>query len=185
MFEEFYLQRSIRVGRRWLRKHEKEFISAILAEYIKYEGGNVCEVGLGSGSMMAVLADLGVTHVFGLDISSKLVDRAMKEFHSLGYHVCGCFVWDILKELSHIKFDLVYSDGLLEHFDSGSIETILRNMETMANNVVLFAVPGLEWSHSVLGDERLLSSDGWAKITGYEIISTNEELVIGRKLLRE
>jgi len=59
--------------------------------------------------------------------------------------------------------DVVYSHGVLEHFDDEQIRTIVENQLKSAKTVIHY-VPSAKYSSPSFGDERLMTVDKWKEI---------------------
>jgi len=93
----------------------------------------ILDVGCGSGNLAKFWKDQGY-NVTGVDIS----DESLKLTKNKNVH---CIKGDVTKKLpfQDHSFDLVYSDGLLEHFVDP--KPILNEIFRVSNNFVLTLVP--------------------------------------------
>lgn len=131
------------------------------------------EAGCGSGITSIHISRLGYK-VTGIDIDREmlafaknlknetktLVNFEIADLYDLGY--------------KNGSFDLIFSSGVLEHFDDENIVKII-NSEIKASSKVIISVPsmviGVE--NKIFGDERLMSKDEWLEI----IKKTNGEVL--------
>jgi hypothetical protein len=125
-------------------------------------GQTFIEWGYGTGYTAIALANLK-KHVTAYDPAIGLIENAMKarteRLISLGGHVAFTCDKQILKPA-----DIVYSQGLLEHFtDEGIIEIITEQLQ-YAKVAVVFSVPSENYPQQDRGDERLLSIAEWESI---------------------
>jgi hypothetical protein len=68
-------------------------------------------------------------------------------------------------DIAELKpIDIVFSQGLLEHFDDQKIIEIINAQLAFANRAVLFSVPSEEYKNQDYGDERLMSVAEWEAI---------------------
>jgi len=83
------------------------------------------EVGAYSGELMDVLKDIGIK-VSGISLETTRSDVVIGDF---------------LKQTYTGKFDLVYSSGVLEHYEIEDIRRFIRKMKSLSNYWVLNIVP--------------------------------------------
>jgi len=83
------------------------------------------EVGAYSGELMDVLKDIGIK-VSGISLKTTRSDVVIGDF---------------LKQTYTGKFDLVYSSGVLEHYEIEDIRRFIRKMKSLSNYWVLNIVP--------------------------------------------
>jgi SAM-dependent methyltransferase len=99
---------------------------------------------------------------------------------------------DILKtSFRDDAFDVVFSQGVLEHLDDGQIR--LAAAESLrVGKAFIFSVPGQDYRHRDFGDERLLSASDWKRIlrgagkleiAPYYFIRTKRNFLIKRPLM--
>jgi SAM-dependent methyltransferase len=148
------------------------FLVWTLQRYVP-RGARVLEVGCGSGTMAVLMADLGF-RVTASDIDPELIDRFESKYSR----------WFDTDQLTVRKvdmfylpwaekhFDLVYHQGVLEHFTDDRIVAALREQARVAR-FVLFDVPNHRYQAQPFGDERLLRIGQWRRLiraAGLEII---------------
>jgi len=92
----------------------KKRIIKVLKSYIQ-EGGKALDAGCGSGFFSKFFCDQGLT-VVSLDYSPKALTIAQKATQGRARIVEGDLVSSDLNEIIPERFDLIFSDGLLEHF---------------------------------------------------------------------
>jgi len=100
--------------RYFVEKHILDF-----AEFEKWKGKNVLEIGCGIGTDAIMFAKNGA-NVVVIDISDKSIEIAKKRFEVYGLK-CSFYIGNI-EELSKIipikKFDLIYSFGVIHHTEN-------------------------------------------------------------------
>jgi len=74
------------------------------------------------------------------------------------FKVKKCLI-DIQKPIKD-KFDLIYSHGVLEHFDPNNIDIIISNQLKICSHLVHY-VPTIKYEKPSFGDERLWSHKYW------------------------
>ena len=118
------------------------------------------EIGSGTGSMSIFLSYL-FPHVVSLDIGSDIVRRCQSSNRRLkgraSFQKGDGFNLD---RYSVATFDVVFSQGLLEHFSDRDIARLLREQARVARHIV-FSVPNDRYPGRDYGDERLLSKESW------------------------
>jgi len=116
-----------------------EWVEALLEQ--TNVGQLVCELGSGTGELSAHLAKAG-RHVVLVDYSQGSLDFGREVFAELG--LSGRFVLaDVTEPLPFEtdSFDLVWSSGLLEHFDDKQIVHILTESRRISRSKVISLVP--------------------------------------------
>ena len=123
-------------------------------------GGSLLEVGFGSGCTAILLADAGY-RVTAIDLDRAVIARFRSRYRDLSSRLT------ILQaDMAHLpfvgtaQFDVVYHQGVLEHFDDESIVHALREQARVAK-IVVFDVPNDRCPYRSYGDERLLSNEHW------------------------
>jgi SAM-dependent methyltransferase len=117
----------------YLRK-EKAFREA-LNVYIPKKSSMV-DVGCGSGNVLSILRKIGYRKSIGIDPS----ENALKACKMKGFLIGK----DVFKGDSSSwkkKYDVVWSDGLLEHFDYVDMKEIAKDFVRMSNRFIGFAQP--------------------------------------------
>ncbi len=148
---------------------QKEFLSAI------YDSGaqTILEVGTGSGAMSIFLSWLG-REVTGVDVNPQVVAKAEAEsarFRGLSkFGVADTF------HLPHPdqSFDLIFHQGLLEHFSDADIHRALTEQLRVAKRVI-FSVPNIYYPKRDFGNERLMTRAQWEKILRpYRVVDSRD-----------
>ncbi|RLJ02603.1 MAG: hypothetical protein DRP11_02845 [Candidatus Aenigmatarchaeota archaeon] len=131
---------SLNIFGRRLRREQAKAIKKFLPKNVK----NVLDVGCGLGRTMDVFMECGLD-VVGIDVSPT----SIKICKSKGLNV---FLMDGSKtDFENRSFDLVFSDGLLEHFED--FEPFVKEWCRIADRYVMLTQPN---HFSVLG--RILKS---------------------------
>jgi len=145
----------------------KEFFLSILDE----QPQNALEVGLGSATMAAFLSHLGV-NVTAVDNNATVLSRAEETCRALKVNVRLQKMDAFKLEFDRRSFDVVYHQGLLEHFTDDKIRTLLRE-QLRVGQVVVFSVPCQTYGRRDIGDERLLTKDEWEEIlSSFRVVQT-------------
>lgn len=137
---------------------QREFLREIIDTGAK----KILEVGAGTGTMSIFLSQLGRS-VVTLDNDPQLIELARQTKDQLGGRneiVPG--------DAFHLpfpdnSFDLVFHQGLLEHFSDEQIGELVREHLRVAP-VVLVSVPNNFYPRKDFGDERLMSKRQWEQI---------------------
>ena len=137
---------------------QKEFLVAIVGT----KDRKILEAGVGSGAMSTFFSWLGFD-VTGVDIDPEVVTKAKIEsgrFNgSAKFEVADTFHLPYPNQ----SFDLVFHQGLLEHFSDEDIHKILNEQLRVAKQVV-FSVPNYRYARRDFGNERLMTKAQWEKI---------------------
>jgi len=135
-----------RGGRFTRESWSKRRILAVLAPHLE-PGARVLDAGCGSGFFSARFLERGL-RVTAMDISGEALDLARE---ATGGRAEAYWTEDLLHEGFAARhgecFDLVFSDGLLEHFEVGEQKRMVRNMAgvLVPGGVVATFVPN-KWS---------------------------------------
>lgn len=127
-------------------------------------GSDFIDFGFGSGYFSIALANMG-NKVQGFELEEELKDfaekAAKKEFITRKGKLS--FTCDI-NELK--PADIVFSDGLFEHYPDEKIIEIVKQQINLAKKFVVFNLPTSEypWKHNAFGNERWLKIAEWEKI---------------------
>ncbi len=136
----------------------KDFLKQIFA----YAPVTVLEAGCGSAIMSVFLAMAGL-RVTACDRDAEVLAKA--EETARRWQAKLAFAKeDILKlRFKNDQFDLVFSQGVLEHLDDAQIRTASAEALRVGRTFI-FSVPGSHYKHRDFGDERLMSVAQWKKI---------------------
>ena len=137
-----------------------------LKELVSYS--HIREEGCGIGSISKAITMIGCL----AKIDCFDIDKDQIELAKLNLNSNKPYVGDIFK--NHGKVDLIFSHGVLEHFNDNQIKEILNRQKSEANKVVHY-IPSNKYLTRSFGDERLLSKDYWKNVFNpKEIIEFNE-----------
>lgn len=151
---------------------QKEILLDIIQNKLTL-GGSVLEAGCGSGILTTFLATQGYKAT-GVDNNEEVVTLAREcaqKLRSKAIFRCG----DIF-QLSYPSksFNVVFSNGVLEHFSDDDILSILRE-ESRISEYIVFSIPTNYFSENerTHGDERFLHPKKWREL----IAMTENEIV--------
>ena len=137
---------------------QREFLMTL----IKSGGKKMLEVGAGTGTMSIFLSHLG-KEVTTLDNDPHVLELAktnQEKFGGRNQLVEG----DAFKlPFPDRSFDLVFHQGLLEHFSDDQIHQLLAEHLRVAPTVI-FSVPNPNYPRKDFGDERLMSKRRWEEL---------------------
>lgn len=137
---------------------QREFLQMIVETGAK----KVLEVGAGTGTMSIFLSQLGGT-VTTLDNDPKIIEQARLVSGQFGGRN-DIVVGDAFHlPFPNDSFDLIFHQGLLEHFSNERIcELIIEHLRVAP--IVLISVPNNFYPRKDFGDERLMSKKQWEQI---------------------
>ncbi len=148
-------------GADYLLEHiaiHKDFLKEIFA----YDPRTVLEAGCGSAIMSVFFAMAGLQATAcdrDDDVLKKAAVTAARWKASVRFAK-----EDILKfSFAADSFDLVFSQGVLEHLDDSQIKKAGKEALRVAKTFI-FSVPGPYYKHRDFGDERLLSEKEWKRL---------------------
>jgi len=127
-------------------------------------GSDFIDWGFGSGYFSIALANMG-NRVQGYEIERELVEfaekAAKKEFMTRKGKLSFTCDMNALAPA-----DVVYSDGLFEHYPDSDIVKIVEQQIELAKKLVVFNLPTSDypWKHNAFGNERWLTIAEWEKI---------------------
>jgi SAM-dependent methyltransferase len=122
----------------------------------------VLEAGCGSGIMSVHFSRLGIPTV-AVDRDETVLAQARTNGEALGGRV-EYRRGDIFHlEFPDDAFDVVFSQGVLEHFSDDDIRRAVAE-ELRVARTVWVSVPGYHYNHRDFGDERLLTRVAWERI---------------------
>jgi SAM-dependent methyltransferase len=109
------------------------------------DGGNVLEMGCGSGSQSLELARSGRFQVTLLDFSEKALDHARNLFERES--LTASFVLADAFQPGEGQYDLVFNAGVIEHYSEEQQVALLRSMAMRSRKYVMAVAPNrlCEW----------------------------------------
>jgi len=136
------------------------------------KGGTLLEVGCGSGLTSILLHDLGYKVIaFDIDKDVLCEVKQRKKRYNAEIDLVRGDMCNLGFESN--KFDVVFHQGVLEHFDDETIVSTLKEQKRLTKTLV-FEVPNSRARQSY-GDERLLSNRYWRNLiskAGLKIVYT-------------
>lgn len=125
-------------------------------------GESLIEWGYGTGFTAIALANLK-KRVFAYDPEIELLAPAIAARRENLNSLIGRagFTCD-LQMLT--PADIVYSQGLLEHFTDGEIKRSIDDQLIYAKRAVVFSVPSINYPQQDFGNERLMTLSEWERI---------------------
>lgn len=144
----------------------KTLIDSIISFAKSFSLKNFLETGFGTGYVMfRISAEDENYNVDGIESSKNLIRRA----EDLSSEDIPIFphqgdIFDATKYYSgESKPDIIYHQGLLEHFSDEKIRELLE-LQTKNSYAVIFSVPSKFYGKQDFGDERLLILKEWKEI---------------------
>lgn len=133
-----------------------------LLNKIEPMGKTFIDWGSGTGFTAIALANKK-RQVVGYDINEKLVEFAKDNYSKYLVSLEGAvsFTYDI-DDL--VPADIIYSQGLLEHFNDNEICELIATQMIYAKKAVVFSVPSVNYKRIDFGDERLMDLKQWEEI---------------------
>ncbi len=125
--------------------YSKQRIISILKPYFN-DGDAALDAGCGSGFFSAVFCDFGMKTV-SIDYSQQALDLTKHNTDGRSQCVQADLLASGLAQRCGQAFDLIFSDGLFEHFSEQNKDGILKNFISVLNDdgVLVTVVPNL-WS---------------------------------------
>lgn len=119
----------------------KTRIMAVLEKYVR-NAKNVLDAGCGSGFFSKYFCDQGL-ETFSLDYSSQALDMARQKTQGRAKVLLFDLVSSQLKDKISRPFDLIFTDGLFEHFSASDQDKIMVNFKSVLseNGIIITFVP--------------------------------------------
>lgn len=137
---------------------QREFLQTIVETGAK----KILEVGAGTGTMSIFLSQLGGA-VTTLDNDPKIIEQARLVSGQFGGHNDIIMGDAFHLSFPNDSFDLVFHQGLLEHFSDERIHELITEQLRVAP-VVLLSVPNNFYPRKDFGDERLMGKKQWEQV---------------------
>ncbi len=100
-------------------------------------GKTVCEIGVGSGLTMSYLKKMGAKKCVGLDYSQESIKMAKDANPDCEFVFADAFN----NNLPDKQFDIIYSLGLLEHYNKDEQRALIAEQKRLAKECVFIEVP--------------------------------------------
>ena len=129
------------------------------------------EVGCGTGLTSILLSHMGYD-VVAIDIEKNVLSQVYREMkkHNSTIDICRADMFQL--NFKDKSFDVVFHQGVLEHYDDKKIAEALQEQKRIGK-IIIFEVPNSRFKRKPYGDERLLSNKYWRKLiskSGLKII---------------
>lgn len=134
----------------YCRKRYDLFIELLAIDKL----ASIREEGCGIGTISRILLQEGCRELSMFDLDPEQLELAKENT----MNIIPAYVGDILAY--HSKVDLIFSHGVLEHFEDDKIDIILQRQKCTSNKVIHY-VPTDRYERASFGDERLLSTEYW------------------------
>jgi SAM-dependent methyltransferase len=153
--------------------NHKDFLLSILKSNPK----RVIEIGAGTASFSIFLKSLNLQHVSCLDNDRQVLEIAEKNAieilgpsHGINFAHGDAFNLDKSQ-----RYDVVFHQGLIEHFSPAEIEKLLSEQLAVADRIVL-SVPTFNYGKQDVGNEVLLTSMQWRQVLqGFRYIKIDDD----------
>lgn len=141
-------------------KYKKPLIN-LIKKYAKNK--KIIEAGSGTGVVSTYMASLGYDTV-GIDIDLKMIDLANQIANKYNSQNKPLFEQKSIFEMDYSKnkYDVSFSNGVLEHFkDEEIIDTLKQQLDV--SNTVIFGIPTKYFNQeeAMYGDERYMDFKIW------------------------
>jgi len=133
-----------------------------LDEIIRLQPRRVLEVGAGPSGMSVFLSQLGA-EVVSLDNDAQVLEVARRTRDRFGGHNELKLGDAFQLPFPDNSFDVVFHQGLLEHFSDADIHRLLSEQLRVAP-VVLMSVPNHNYPRLDFGNERLMHATQWERV---------------------
>lgn len=135
----------------------KDFIQSILSENPK----NILEVGSGAGSISFSMLRNNNINLITVDNRLEILKTVAKNAKRIGLNIKVVCADAFNLPFKEGSFNVVFSQGLLEHFSDSDIKRIIDEQIKVTDSSVVFSVPNKYYRRKDFGNERLLSRAKW------------------------
>ena len=128
---------------------------------------NLIELGSGSGATSKILSDFAKLTKNSI---KEVLSRLKEYLNGSNSNVKKVDIFNIDSVVT--KYDFVFHQGLMEHFDKTDVIYSLKEQSKISNNII-FDVPNNRDSEQHYGDERFYSFSEWNEMfseAGFEIV---------------
>jgi SAM-dependent methyltransferase len=135
---------------------------ALLGRVVRYsKGGKILEAGSGSSANSIFLSNEGY-NVTAIDNDSKMISLAKKLAKSFTNK--PTFLKEKIERLNG-RYSVVFSHGVLEHFNDKEISKLIKK-EIELGDYVVFSIPSdfFKKDQAINGDERFMSVKKWREL---------------------
>jgi len=109
--------------------HSKRRMLDVLRRYLK-PGMSALDAGCGSGWFTATFLDMGLSAT-ALDYSKEAVELARQLSHDRAQYIVDDLLDPALPQRISARYDVIFTDGLLEHFPLAEQEKIMANFKSL------------------------------------------------------
>ena len=158
--------------------YEIDLANDILTIFKKYNlvDSTIIEIGSGSGHLSAIFAKNGFKTTL-VDYSKEAILKSKKFFEKLNLQ--ASFVQGHITELTKFtknSYDIVFSSGVLEHFDDKDLLKILKESYQICNKFLIFLVPNPRSLPYLLFRMKAMKNGDW--LYGKEYLRDNYDCFI-------
>jgi len=168
------MEKNTQLKRSWYEfyknKCNEQYYQYICSKYYRFiyeifehlkDNMSIGEFGCGIGNITKMLIKYNPYSFHNLiDSSSSILDLANNHLRNTNGRY-DLTQWDILEPYK-IKFDLIHSHGVLEHFSNQDITKIINN-QLAISPLLIHYVPSDKYDYKSFGDERLLPKEYWRR----------------------
>lgn len=143
--------------------HRLDF-NTFYSKILQYSNGKrLLETGIGTGISSIILADKGF-RVTSIDSDQEILEMCRNLNIKYGSNKLNLIRMDVFNlGFKDNSFDLIFHQGVLEHFDADGIKKIL-NEQLRAASTIVFSVPSIRKKRRDFGDENLWTILQWKSI---------------------
>ena len=160
---EFYRREYSKADLLWFTRSYPKYFDYILNSKAK----TILEVGVGSGMHTILLSLLGF-EITGIDNDEEILERAEKYNQEWGGKAKFLKMDGFDLKFPSKGFDLVISNGLLEHFTDKEVGQLLKEQLRVGKEVVI-SLPSIGYPNPDFGNERLMKKEKWLGIIKKEL----------------
>jgi len=141
------------------------YLREFLKKILKYwNGGPILEIGTGTGYLSIYLSKNRID-VKAVDNDEDILEKCRFSNNILegSAEFIYCDAFELSSKFKDEEFDVVFHQGLFEHFSDEDITRLLEE-QFKIGKYVLFSVPSKYYPQKDFGDERLMDKEAWLQI---------------------
>ncbi|NQT89753.1 MAG: glycosyltransferase [Candidatus Omnitrophica bacterium] len=150
--------------------HQAEVHEDLIRSITAASPQTLLEVGSGSAAISFSIIKKKAIRIITVDNRLNILKKVKEDARKLGLDIEVVCADAFSLPFREGAFDVVFSQGVLEHFTDVEIKRILDEKLKVCTKSVFFSVPNKHYRHKDFGNERLLSKGAWEKLlTGFNI----------------
>lgn len=153
--------------------HQRPVHKKLIDSIVFSSAEKVLEVGSGAAALSIFLIKDKNINLITADKKLDILKKVVRDAKGLEVDIKAVCADGFRLPFKDNSFGLVFSQGLLEHFQDAEIKDLVNEKLRVSSESVLVSMPNNYYKHRDLGDERLLSKEEWEELlSGFDIIES-------------